>query len=40
MSAFVTKRTRKPAPPVLPMMSNERLAALLNAGIALSKRLS
>lgn len=33
----VAKRTRKPAPPVRPTMSNERLAALLNAGIALSK---
>ena len=32
------RRTRNPAHPVRPMMSNERLTALLNAGIALSKR--
>lgn len=37
MSIGVAKRTRKPAPPVRPMMSNEKLTALLNAGIALSK---
>lgn len=40
MSTGVAKRTRKPAPPVRPMMSNERLTALLNAGMAQSKRAS
>lgn len=38
MSNGVAKRTRKPAPPVRPMMSHEKLAALLTAGIALSKK--
>ena len=34
------RRTRKPAPPVRPMMSNERLTALLNEGIAISKKVA
>lgn len=37
MSTGVAKRARRSAPPVRPMMSTEKLTALLNAGIALSK---
>lgn len=34
------RRTRNPSHPVRPMMSNEKLTALLNEGIALSKRVA